>query len=265
MITADVSQTSAVDAVNSGGVFRFLNKPISRHSFLRAVRDGLEDYRRRMAEKELLSSTVNGCISLLGEVLALVSPVAFAKTSRVTRMVEQICDQLDVTDAWELPMAATLSQLGCITLPDELIKQAIHAPRLSARDAELWRSHPRLGRDLISRIPRMDRIADIVLRQQCAYVPSRNDPIQERRDLPWRGACLRAALEYDAAVEFYDQPDHALYTLEQSDPSHPRDVLDAIAHMVQLHRHRKHRLLRMHEIRAGMILLENLVDRDGPL
>jgi response regulator RpfG family c-di-GMP phosphodiesterase len=263
MVTGDLSQATAVEAANQGQVFRFLNKPCSRQLLRQAIRDGLEEHRRHVDEKELLASTVNGCVNLLGEVLSLVSPVAFAKTSRVTRIVEQICERLHVTDAWEVAMAATLSQLGCIALPDELLGRVAAPAKLSPAESDLWKSHPKLGHDLIAKIPRMDRVAGIVLRQQLPYVHTGTDARQERRGVPWRAACLRAALEFDACVKLLQEPDHALFRMKQSDPPHPRDVLEALAELVVVDDAGTSRLLKFHELRTGMILAENLVDRDG--
>jgi hypothetical protein len=263
MVTADLTQAVAVEAANRAHVFRFLNKPCSRASLLSAVRDGLTEYRRRRTEKELLASTANGCIELLGELLSVVSPLAFAKATRVTRTIDQICQQLHVTDAWELTMAATLSQLGCISLPDQLISRAARREPLSRQSAQLWRSHPQLAHDLIIKIPRLERVAEIVLGQLQPYERTTDDVELERRSIGWRAACLGAGLEYDSWVELSNEPQHALGRLEQAAQAYPLDVIEAFAEVMRIDTHRRSRLVMLNEICTGMILLENLVDRDG--
>lgn len=263
MITADVSQVVAVEAANRARVFRFLNKPCSRASLLGAVRDGLRCYRSHRAEQELLASTANGCIELLGEVLSVVSPNAFAKATRVARTIEQICEQLKVTDAWELTMAATLSQLGCISLPEKLLTRVARREPLSHRSAQLWRSHPQLAHSLIIKIPRLERVAEIVLGQLQAYERTTDDPVLERRSVRWRAGCLAASLEYDSWVELSNEPQLALGRLEQAVDSYPADVIYAFAEVMRIDLHRRSRLVMMNELTSGMILLENLVDSEG--
>lgn len=263
MLTADTSQQIAVEAANRGHVFRFLNKPMSRAVLTRAVRDGLEEYRRRKAEKDLLAGTANGCIELLGEVLSVVSPLAFAKSRRVTRTVEELCHQLSVTDAWELTMAATLSQLGCITLPERLLSRVAKRESLSRHSSELWRSHPQLAHDLIRRIPRLERVAEIVQGQQSVYERSSDDLLEERRTVGWRAACLGAALEYDAWVELSNEPAQALSRLEQSQQAYPMDLLDGFACVMRVDTEQRSKLVMVKEFRSGMILLENLTDSEG--
>jgi CheY-like chemotaxis protein len=263
MITADVSQAVAVEASNRGRVFRFLNKPCSRAGLLGAVRDGLAEYRRRHTEKELLASTANGCITLLGEVLSVVSPLAFAKATRVARTVEQLCEQLKVGDAWEMTMAATLSQLGCISLPEKLMTRVARREPLSRHSAELWRSHPQVAHDLIVKIPRLERVAEIVLGQQTPYERTSDDPVLERRSVRWRAGCLGAALEYDSWVELSNDPQMALGRLELVGNAYPPDVIQAFAEVMRIDTHRRSRLVMLNELTSGMVLLENLVDPHG--
>jgi hypothetical protein len=168
-----------------------------------------------------------------------------------------------VTDAWELTMAATLSQLGCISLPDTLISRVARREPLSRHSADLWRSHPQLAHKLIAKIPRLERVAEIVLAQQLPYDRSSDDPLLERRTVRWRAACLGAGLEYDSWVELSNEPQHALGRLEQAAGAYPQDVIEAFAEVMRIDTHRRSRLVMLKELTSGMILLENLVDRDG--
>jgi response regulator RpfG family c-di-GMP phosphodiesterase len=263
MVTADNDQGVAVQAVNSGSVFRFMNKPCTAEQIAAAIRAGLDQYRLRNAETQMLASTVTGSINLMGEVLALVSPVAFGKANRVTRIVEELCRRLTVADAWELSMAAMLSQLGCISLPDALIPRAALGERLSPSDDELWRSHPRLGHDLISKIPRLERVADIVLLQQEDYRPASREDVGESHTVEWRAGCLRAALEFDARIERQDAPLNALEQLRNSTSRFPAAVLDTLESVILETSRQTVRMVTLPELRAGMILDENLVDAAG--
>src|SRR5207253_45911 len=81
---ADVRQ--AVNAVNHGGVFRFLTKPCSPADLLTAVDAAAEQYRLVTGERELLDRTLKGSVQVLGEVLALTAPEEFGRALRVQRL-----------------------------------------------------------------------------------------------------------------------------------------------------------------------------------
>jgi CheY-like chemotaxis protein len=264
MMTADIDQGIAVDAVNCGSVFRFLNKPCPLDRLRSAIRAGLEQHRLRCAETRMLASTVSGSVNLMGQILAIVCPQAFGRAQRVTRVVEELCRRLDVADEWELGMAATLSQLGCIALPDSLIQQVALHGALSPQDAESWRTHPQLGHDLISKIPRLERVADIVRLQHESYVSAATDSVAERNSVAWRAACLATALEFDCKIERQELPHNALDSL-LAESRYPADVLAALGEVVAESSRQGARMVMLSELRAGMVLAEDLVDDTGRL
>jgi len=79
---------------------------------------GIEQYRLITAERELLSKTLSGSVSVLTEVLSLVNPAAFGQTASIRRLVRQMCQELQVSNAWEIEIAAMLCQVGCVTVPE---------------------------------------------------------------------------------------------------------------------------------------------------
>ena len=69
MLTGNADQQTALEAVNEGRIFRFMNKPCPPEVFAAALDAGLEQYRLITAEKELLSKTLSGSVKLLTDVL----------------------------------------------------------------------------------------------------------------------------------------------------------------------------------------------------
>ncbi len=64
MLTGNADQATAVDAINRGEIFRFLNKPCESDRLVAALEAGIRQYRLATGERELLEQTwqeVFGC------------------------------------------------------------------------------------------------------------------------------------------------------------------------------------------------------------
>jgi DNA-binding NtrC family response regulator len=81
MLTGNADMDTAINAINEGSIFRFLNKPCSKETMGRTLTAALVQYRLVTAEKQLLEQTLSGSIQVLTEVLSLVNPAAFSRAS----------------------------------------------------------------------------------------------------------------------------------------------------------------------------------------
>jgi hypothetical protein len=156
---------TAMAAVNEGNIFRFLTKPCSKENLLRAIDAALVQHRLLKAEKELLEQTLRGSVSVLTEVLSFSNPAAFGRAMRLRRFVQHVATKLKLESAWQFEIAAMLSQLGCVTLAPELVNAAYSGDRLSADDQNKFDAHPSIAWDMLSRIPRMEAIAQMIANQ----------------------------------------------------------------------------------------------------
>jgi CheY-like chemotaxis protein len=77
MLTGNADQKTAVEAVNEGHVFRFLNKPCSAEMLALVLDAAVRQYRLVVAERELLEKTLSGSVKILTEILSLQDPRTF--------------------------------------------------------------------------------------------------------------------------------------------------------------------------------------------
>jgi len=165
MITGFADLEVAMAAVNEGNIFRFLTKPVDTEQLVRAIDAAIEQYRLIVAERELLEKTLNGSIKVLTEMLSLVNPLAFSRTSRLRRYVDYVLKKLNVKDTWQYDLAAMLSHIGCITLDNETLEKVYAGQELSREELEAFSSHPVTGCRLIQNIPRLGTVARIIANQ----------------------------------------------------------------------------------------------------
>ena len=87
ILTGNADIDTAINAINEGSIFRFLNKPCSREVMAKTLTAALLQYRLVTAEKQLLEETLSSSIQVLTEVLSLVNPAAFGRAERARRYI----------------------------------------------------------------------------------------------------------------------------------------------------------------------------------
>ena len=198
MLTGNADQQTAIEAVNKGEIFRFLNKPTDP-AVLRSVLElGVRQHQLITAEKELLERTLNGSLKVLAEILSIVKPEIFGRTDRLRAKAKEIAVRLGDIREWELDTAASLALLGCVGLSAEVLDKVLQGSALSAAQKMEYAAHPLLAADLVRNIPRMETIADTLLYQH-KHFDGTGFPADQRRgeDLPIVARILHLVLAYD--------------------------------------------------------------------
>jgi CheY-like chemotaxis protein len=163
LLTGYSDLEAAIAAVNRGGLFRFLLKPCTREMLEQTLSAAVEQHNLQLAERELLQKTLLGSMRALLEVLAVVDPVAFGRVGRLKELSLNIADRLGVRDPWQLEYAALVSQLGYAALPDATLRKVYHGVTLSNAEAAQMQQANTLSAQIVSHIPRLGRVSDILL------------------------------------------------------------------------------------------------------
>lgn len=169
MLTGNNDQETAVQAVNTGEVFRFMNKPCNPDILRATLKLALRQFELVTAEKQLLEQTLRGSIRAVSEILAITKPEIFGAMSRIRGLAVKLAESLKIDDPWQLDTAAMLCQLGCVSLSEATMKKVQVGARLSREEEQSFDAHPLLGADLISNIPRLEQVANIILYQNKNY------------------------------------------------------------------------------------------------
>jgi len=165
MLTGNVDQQTAIDAVNKGHVFHFLTKPCSERVLANALETGVEQYHLIIAEQELLEGTLNGAIKLLTDILSLVAPNSFGRAMAQREMARKLAQTLTISNTWDIELAAMLSNIASVTIPAETLVKAHSKELLSVDERQMISQLPKISSDLLANIPRLDKVARIVLYQ----------------------------------------------------------------------------------------------------
>ncbi|MDH3302275.1 MAG: response regulator [Acidimicrobiia bacterium] len=211
---------SALAAINDAKVFRFLTKPCPPETIIESLDEALEQARLRTVERDLLDHTLKGTVSLLTDVLGLVSAGAYSRTMRLKDIVRGLCFALDRPVPWDLDLATMLSQIGVVVLPpghdDEQVGDIDHR-------------HAELACELLSNVPRMETVVDMIGRQldpgPCC---TGHDPADwSSEDLSRE--ILRVAVLFDRLVANGQTRAEAHKTLKTGGTPPPAFLLDALS------------------------------------
>jgi response regulator RpfG family c-di-GMP phosphodiesterase len=201
LLTGQTDLTGAIAAVNEGQLFRFLIKPCPPRVLLDAFAAAAEQYYLITAERVLLEQTLHGSIAALVDVLTLASPAAFGRVTRVKRYVSEVVVHLKLDDPWRYGVAAMLSQVGCIILPQATAEKVYYGRELTPAEQEMVNRLPALAQRLVAHIPRMEAIGEMLACQQRRYDGSdRLGDLPVGEHIPLGARILKIAHDFDVLI-----------------------------------------------------------------
>lgn len=169
MLTGNADLETAMHAVNEGNIFRFLMKPCRKEVLEWALEAALEQHRLVTAERELLEKTLKGSVQVLTDILSLVNPTAFSRSSRLREYVSQMAKRLNLDSAWQFELAALLSQIGCVAVPADILASVYSNSSLNQDEERIYHAHPDIGSKLVSQIPRLELVSRMIAGQEKSW------------------------------------------------------------------------------------------------
>lgn len=225
LLTGYADLETAMTSVNEGQIFRFLVKPSAPPIVLAAFDAAREQYRLVTTEKILLSQTLKGAVKALSDVLSLASPHLFGDATRIKQLSVQIADQMIPTHRWAVEVAAMLSPLGGIALPDDLVAKIQEGKQLDASEKVMVGRIPALTDKLLSSIPRLEVVRGMLALRDKATIPATFNLSEAESAIVRLGASiLRLAMDFDE-LESGNTAAVALAVLKARSGRYDADVL----------------------------------------
>ena len=262
MLTGNADMETAINAINEGSIFRFLNKPCSKEMMAKTLTAALVQYRLVTAEKQLLEQTLSGSIQVLTEVLSLVNPAAFSRAERARRYIHHIVTSMKLPNVWQYEVAAMMSQLGCVTLASETIEAVYSGEKLSANEQAQYDAHPSVAYDLLSKIPRLEPIAWMIEHQNR---PVREVDESEKKDMRLGAEILRLTLAYEKLIHKGSSRTEAVHTLTCQNKKFSPEFFDALVELDPNSEEGEMRQCRIEALATGMIIQQDVRTGEGEL
>lgn len=266
MLTGNSDLGTAVSAVNEGHIFRFINKPCATDLLIKVLDAAIKQYHLIQAERELLEDTFQGGINVLVDILALANPVAFSRATRIKYFSGKLAKVLKLSDIWQYEVAAMLSQIGCVTIPPEILEKVYTNQDLSNEEKEMIAQYPRVGHDLIVNIPRMETVAQIIADQQITREWG-DISLQDASVTPQilGAAILKLSIDFDTLLSRGLSRAESFYELKQRSGVYHPDLLEALRKVGLPLMEKTIEMVSVTNLYHGMVLQRDAVTKAGLL
>lgn len=264
MLTGNADQGTAIEAVNKGQIFRFLNKPCPTSVLVMALALALRQYRLITAEKELLNKTLKGSITVLSELLSLANPIAFSSGLRIKNLVGHLAEELHLSNRWQFEIAALMSQIGCITLPNDILNKFYAGQVLDSEEEAMYCKHPQVGASLLEKIPRLEMVAAIISHQLRPYDAFQEVP-ELHEDVCVGAQILKIAIDFDSLLHSGCSRREALLKLQEKHALYNPEILKIVANLQVEEEQEKIISVDVRGMVVGMIVEQDIMASNGVL
>jgi len=200
---------TAVEAINSGQIFRFIIKPWQNESLIKTVQEALEQY---SIIKSLRSSDENTLLSL-AEAVELKDGYTRGHCERVADYALMIASELNLKD--EIMKAirhgSWLHDCGKIGVPEDILNK--NGP-LDPDEYEIIKNHPKWGADVARKAAMSELIINIIHFHHERYDGSGYPSGLNADEIPFEVRIVTVADVYDALTT--NRPYRDKYSIEKT-------------------------------------------------
>ena len=257
MITANTDIKIAVNAVSEGDVFRFLLKPCPPKELIKNIMAGIEQYRLVLSEKNILEKTLLGAIGVLIDILSVVNPEVFSQALRLRTLAKKIISRMKLANTWELEIGVLLSQIGCVSIPPEILKKKFNGYELTEAEKKVFHTHPTSGFKFLSRIPRLEKIAESIRYQYS--IPDKSDPVTVQ--IVQLNKILQ---DYDVLIQTNHTPAQSLEIMDKERSRYDVLFFEALqAEILKVQEGHTIKLLNLNELKVGQVIADEVRSEKG--
>ena len=253
LLTGQADLEGAAAAVNEGGLFRFLLKPASSEVLTQALNDGVEHAKATQLEHDLLERTLRSSVRALTETLAMAAPDAFQRTSRLRSLAQTLVERAGKTYDWETDLTVTLSQIGAVSLPAEVIEKVESGAALTPVEQSMVARVPSVSAHILADIPRLEPVCEAIEAGLSAGDATPSFP----------GHVLRLVSDLDDLLRGGTSHADAATELRRNAARYDADLLGALGSAQPPVTEDGVVEVTLEELEAGMVLVDEVVTHTG--
>jgi hypothetical protein len=168
-------------------------------------------------------------------------------------------------EAWEIDVAAVLSQLGSIAISKDLLAASSLGSRLGEEERHQLEAAPRVAKELLRPIPRLERVTEIVSHYNCRFTDVIQPGSRSGKAIPLGARLLKLAFDFDALLARDIAKPDAFVQLRSRVGWYDPDLVNSLELMIGRQLAPEIREIPVGQIQSGMILGQNLHSDNGRL
>ncbi len=264
MLTGKADLQTAIDSINKGNIFRFVNKPVQKEQFIPIIRDAVEQHKLLLSEKMLLEGTVKGAVKILTDILAMTNPEAFRLSSEIRDMMKRIGRRFNCRNIWEFEMSGMLSQIGCVAVPDEIVRKKNSGEELTKAEQIIYFSHPRIAAKWLDNLPKFENICKAFALVQFDAGNEKKAATEKAGNAHFLSQALRCISDFVMFKNEVMSEKAALERLFNDASAYNTEILKALESELKESQRMFHvEELEVKDIKSGMKMAEDLYDDEN--
>jgi len=166
-----------------------------------------------------------------------------------------------------LEAAATLSQLGCVTLDTELVRRSVAGEKLSPEDQARFDTHPKAAMRLLAVIPRLEPTAWMIGQQLLLEIPTQvpDLPASAMKETVFGARVLKMAVAFDQLRLKLSSDADAIARLHTRRTEFERELVDALNGIRAVGGGMEPRRVSTLKLATGMVLDQDVRNKEGML
>ena len=236
MLTGNSDQQTPINAINSGHIFRFYNKPCPIPTLEIGINEAIIKFKMLQAEHEILEKTLAGSIKVLIDLVSSTNPIISRQANRIRDYVRKLTVDGQFPCHWQLEITSSLALIGQLSVPLELVQKRHAGRSLSADEQSTLDGAPEIARNLIINIPRLGKVAESIYLQDRGFDGSGfPDDGPVGAGIPRDARILKVLKDLSDAVEVAGAPDkNAFALLEAKKAQYDPDIFEKIRQCLEV-------------------------------
>jgi response regulator RpfG family c-di-GMP phosphodiesterase len=209
ILTGYTDVNALVEAINSGIIYKYVTKPWLNEDLKQTVTRALEHYEKIKGEHEIkqhyirlaeeLKATKNGFVQFIAATLYSRDQYSYNHALRTKEHAVAIGHSLDLgaEEIEQLSIAASLCEIGKLSLPDNILQKA---GALSDDEQMMVEQSTELEARMLKSIPGMEEIASVIRYQFEHYDGSRAPEYLQNEQIPLYARIISVAGAFDSMI-----------------------------------------------------------------
>jgi response regulator RpfG family c-di-GMP phosphodiesterase len=181
---------------------------------------------------------------------------------------KHISEELQLHNSWQYELGAMLSQIGCITLPNNVRNKVYSQQPLSEKEQSLFDSHPSIGGRLLENVPRLESIAKMIENQLLPYKDYEvSDDSNKHEDVDFGAQILKVAIDFDRLTENGVSGKDIISKMRSLPKIYNTEIVETLVNLVKSEETKQRedtiRSISVNELEVGMVAGEDVFTSNG--